>query len=140
MTTTQAITINFARVSEKMEKIQQSPVLKEILKTEPGFSGSQVYVPLTPEKQAIARSLGRELIELLVVCQRHNTRSYKENKETFEFLYKRWPLLRLGKMDGWHYLLSIYSEGYSDRNEANQMINSVSFNHWLTETETKFVS
>ena len=140
MTTTQTITINFARVSEKMEKIQQSPVLKEILKTEPGFSGSQVYVPLTPEKQAIARSLGRELIELLVVCQRHNKRSYKENKETFEFLYKRWPLLRLGKMDGWHYLLSVYSEGYSDRNEANQMIDFVGLNHWLKEIEVKFTS
>lgn len=111
-----------------------------MLKTEPGIAGSKVYIPLPAEKQAIAQSLGRELVELLVLCQRHNKRTYSENKETFEFLYKRWPLLRLGKMDGWHYLLSVYSEGYSDRNEANQMIDFVGFNHWLKEIEVKFAS
>ena len=140
MATTKTTVINFSRVSEKMEKIQRNPVFQEIMKTKPGFSGTRVYVPLSDEKQAIAQSLGRELIELLVLCQRHNKRSYKENKETFEFLYKRWPLLRLGKMDGWHYLRSVYSEGYSDRNEANQMIDFVSFNHWLAKTEAKFAS
>ena len=140
MTTTQTTVIDFARVSERIEKIQKKPVFQEILKTESGFSGTRVYVPLSDEEQAIAQSLGRELIELLVVCQRHGKRSYKQNKETFEFLYERWPMLRLGKMDGWHYLLSVYSEGYSDRNEANQMLNFVSFNHWLKEIEVKFAS
>ena len=137
---TQTINIDFSRISEKMDKIQKKSVLQEMFKTEPGIAGSKVYIPLPAEKQAIAQSLGRELIELLVLCQRHNKRSYKENKETFEFLYKRWPLLRLGKMDGWHYLQSVYSERYSDRNEANQMIDFVGLNHWLKEIEVKFTS
>lgn len=137
---TQTTNIDLSRISEKMEKIQKKSVFQEMLKTEPGIAGSKVYIPLPAEKQAIAQSLGRELVELLVLCQRHNKRTYSENKETFEFLYKRWPLLRLGKMDGWHYLLSVYSEGYSDRNEANQMIDFVGFNHWLKEIEVKFAS
>ena len=137
---TQTTNIDLSRISEKMEKIQKKSVFQEMLKTEPGIAGSKVYIPLPAEKQAIAQSLGRELVELLVLCQRHNKRTYSENKETFEFLYKRWPLLRLGKMDGWHYLSSVYSEGYSDRNEANQMIDFVSFNHWLAKTEAKFAS
>ena len=132
---TQTTNIDFSRISEKMEKIKKKSVFQEMLKTEPGIAGSKVYIPLSAEKQAIAQSLGRELVELLVLCQRHNKRTYSENKETFEFLYARWPLLRLGRMDGWHYLLSVYSEGYSDRNEANQMIDFVGFNHWLTEIE-----
>ena len=137
---TQTTNIDLSRISEKMERIQKKSVFQEMLKTEPGIAGSKVYIPLPAEKQAIAQSLGRELVELLVLCQRHNKRTYSENKETFEFLYKRWPLLRLGKMDGWHYLLSVYSEGYSDRNEANQMIDFVGFNHWLKEIEVKFAS
>lgn len=137
---TQTINIDFSRISEKMDKIQRKFIFQEMLKTEPGIAGSKVYIPLPAEKQAIAQSLGRELVELLVLCQRHNKRTYSENKETFEFLYARWPLLRLERMDGWHYLLSVYSEGYSDRNEANQMIDFVGFNHWLIEIEVKFAS
>ena len=137
---TQTTNIDLSRISEKMDKIQRNSIFQEMRKTEPGIAGLKVYIPLPAEKQAIAQSLGRELIELLVLCQRHNKRSYKENKETFEFLCKRWPLLRLGKMDGWHYLSSVYSEGYSDRNEANQMIDFVGFNHWLKEIEVKFAS
>lgn len=136
MTTTQTTVINFARVSNRIEKIQMNPVFKEILETESGFSGSRVYIPLSSEKQAIAQSLGRELVELLVLCQRHNKRAYSENKETFEFLCKRWPLLRLGRMDGWHYLLSVYSENYSEKNDANQMFR-FSFYPWLAELEAR---
>ena len=137
MATTKTIAINFARVSERIEKIQKNPVFQEIMKTEPGFSGTRVYVPLSPEKQAIAQSLGRELIELLVVCQRHGKRSYKENKETFLFLHKRWPLLRLGRMDGWHYLVSVHSENYSERNEAGHIMCSSYFYTWLSGVEAK---
>lgn len=136
MATVKTVEINFARVSERVEKIQRNPVFQEILKTEPGFSGTKVYVPLSADKQAIAQSLGRELIELLVVCQRHNKRSDKENKETFEFLYERWPLLHLGRMDGWHYLVSVYSENYSEKNEANQLFR-LSFHPWLAEAEAR---
>ena len=137
MATIKTIAINFTHISERIEKIQRNSVFQEILKTEPGFSGTKVYVPLSAEKQAIAQSLGRELIELLVVCQRHDKRSYSENKETFEFLYKRWPLLNLRRLDAWHYLVSIFSENYSERNEAEHLMCPSYFYTWLSGVEAK---
>ena len=140
MTTTKTISIDFTLVSERMEDIQKHSVFEEILKTEPGFSGSRICVPLSRERQAIAQSLARELIELLVVCQYHGKRSAKENRETFRFLYKRWAVLRLGKLDAWSYLVSMFSENGLDRASAHQVMNFSSFYAWLFSVEKKLSS